>query len=64
MSEKLHSYELPQVANILAELDKFGAVIAGSLYYLLVAVVIVFYMPWCLLLHCCWCLAGWDSIPR
>ncbi len=42
MSEKLHSYELPQVANILAELDKFGAVIAGSLYYLLVAVVIVF----------------------
>ena len=38
MSEK---YELPEVAHIAAELDKFGVVIVHSLYYLTVAVIVI-----------------------
>jgi len=34
------SYALPGIGNIVAELNKFGVVIAHSLYYLIVAVIV------------------------
>jgi len=37
-----HSYDLPGLTHTVAELNKFGAIIASSLYYLVVAIIVVF----------------------
>jgi hypothetical protein len=36
------SYVLPEVAYTLSELNRFGAVIANSLYFLIVAIIVIF----------------------
>jgi len=42
MSETSHTYALPGVGDTMAELDQFGALIAGSLYFLVVAIIVIF----------------------
>jgi len=42
MLETPESYALPGVAHIVSELNKFGAVIANSLYFLVVALVLIY----------------------
>jgi small conductance mechanosensitive channel len=42
MLEMPESYTLPGVANTVAELNKFGTVIANSLYFLIVAIIVIF----------------------
>lgn len=42
MSKPLNDYSLPALGETITELNRFGSVIAGSLYFLLVAMVLVF----------------------
>jgi small conductance mechanosensitive channel len=42
MREMAESYALPGVANTITELNRFGAVVANSLYFLIVAIVLIF----------------------
>ena len=41
MSETPETYAIPGISNILTELDKFGLIIVHSLYYLIVAVIVI-----------------------
>ena len=42
MFEMSHSYELPGLTETVSELNQFGAIIASSLYFLIVAMILVF----------------------
>jgi len=42
MPDVTESYALPGVAHTVAELNKFGAVIANSLYFLIVAIIVIY----------------------
>lgn len=42
MREMPENYALPEVAHTVSELNKFGAVIAHSLYFLVVAIILIF----------------------
>jgi hypothetical protein len=42
MREMQESYSLPALSDTLAHLNKFGAIIVGSLYFVIVAIIIIF----------------------
>jgi small conductance mechanosensitive channel len=42
--EPQESYSLPQLTDTLTHLNKFGAVIIGSLYFVLIAVVLIYFL--------------------
>jgi hypothetical protein len=46
MSKLLNDYSLPALGETITELNRFGSVIAGSLYFLIVAMVLVFIVHW------------------
>ena len=44
MQAPQESYSLPQLTETLSHLNKFGAVIIGSLYFVLIAVVVIYFL--------------------
>ena len=44
VSEKSETYAVPGIAETFNELDRYGAFIIGSLYYVIVAVVLIFFI--------------------
>ena len=42
MGEIRENYALPKIANTMAELNSFGTVIANSLYFLIVAIILIY----------------------
>lgn len=44
VSEKSETYAVPGIAETFDELNRYGAVIIGSLYYIIIAVVLIFFI--------------------